>query len=111
MAALTLARDVLQRSPQPVASLGDREQAVDGEGPEARHVVVVVDVEELGELGVGEDRVGEHHLPARRRAGAQEVSLGPHGAAHRGDQLLPDGVERRVGDLGEQLLEVVEQQA
>ena len=31
-------------------------------------------------------------------------------AAQRGDQLLADGVERRVGDLGEQLGEVVEQQ-
>ena len=111
MAALDLGAHVLERSAQPVAALGDAEQAVDGEGLEARHVVVVVDVEELGQLVVGDDRVGEHHLPARRRAGAQQVALGADGAAHRGDQLLADGVERRVGDLGEQLLEVVEQQA
>ena len=106
-----LGAHVLERPPQAVAALGHAEQAVDGEGLEARHVVVVVDVEELGELVVGDDRVGEHHLPAAGRARAQQVALRADRAGHRGDQLLADRVERRVGDLREQLLEVVEQQA
>ena len=46
-----------------------------------------------------------------RRAGGEEIPLGADRRAHRGDELLTDGVERRVGDLGEELLEVVEQQA
>ena len=45
--------------------------------------------------------------PGRRR---QQVLLRADGAGQRGDQLLPDRVQRRVGDLGEQFGEVVEQQ-
>ena len=111
MAAVTLARTSSSARRRPVAALGHAVQPVDGEGLEAGHVVVVVDVEELGQLVVGDDRVGQHHLSARRRPGAQQVALGADRAAHRGHELLADGVERRVGDLCEQLLEVVEQQA
>ena len=39
----------------------------------------------------------------------EEISFGADSYAHRGDELLPDSVQRRVRDLGEQLLEVVEQ--
>ena len=44
-----------------------------------------------------------------RRGGIQQVALRADRAAQRGDDLLTDGVQRRVGDLGEQLREVVEQ--
>ena len=40
----------------------------------------------------------------------EQVRLRADGAAERGDELLADGVQRRVGDLREQLAEVVEQQ-
>ena len=42
---------------------------------------------------------------------ASRLPSGPTVDADRGDDLLADGVERRVRHLGEQLLEVVEQQA
>ena len=41
---------------------------------------------------------------------ASSVALGPDRRAERGDQLLADRVERRVGHLREQLGEVVEEQ-
>ena len=40
----------------------------------------------------------------------EQVAFRADGRGHRRDQLLADRVERRVGDLREQLLEVVEQQ-
>ncbi len=40
----------------------------------------------------------------------EEVLLGADGRLERHDQLLADRVDRRVGHLGEELLEVVEQQ-
>ena len=42
--------------------------------------------------------------------GSSRLPSAPIGRAERRDELLADGVERRVGHLGEQLLEVVEQQ-
>ncbi len=40
--------------------------------------------------------------------GSNRLRSGPVEAGQRGDQLFPDGVQRRVGDLGEHLGEVVE---
>ena len=70
----------------------------------------MVDVDDLGEVVVADHRVGQHDLAARGGAGLQQVLLGAGGRLQGGDKLLPDRVQRRVGDLGEQLGEVVEQQ-
>ena len=40
----------------------------------------------------------------------EEVLLGPDRGVHGRDQFFADGVQGRIGDLGKQLLEVVEQQ-
>ena len=79
-------------------------------GDEAGHVAVTVDVTDLGQVVVGDDREGQHHLPARGRRRLEEVGLGTDGAVERGDELLADRVQRRVRHLGEQLGEVVEDQ-
>ncbi len=78
---------------------------------EARDVAVVVDVRRAWPArrcrGSGRAARPAGTTPAPGRAGC------PRGrcvAAERRDELLADGVERRVGDLREQLLEVVEQQ-
>ena len=70
----------------------------------------LVDVDDGGELVVVEDRAGQVDLPARRRARARAGCPRGRSWCRRGDQLLADGVERRVRDLGEQLVEVVEEQ-
>ena len=55
-------------------------------------------------------RPGHDDLVAAGRLGGEQVALRADGARQRRDQLLADGIEGRVGHLGEQLLEVVVQQ-
>ena len=86
-------------------------QAGDGGGREAGQVAVRVHPHQLGEVVVVQHRERQHDLPARRRARARAGSAsGPITRGQRGDDRLPDGVQRRVGDLREQLGEVVEDQ-
>ena len=55
--------------------------------------------------------VADLDLPARLGPRLEQVALRPDRRLHRRHQLLADRVERRVGDLREQLLEVVVEQA
>ena len=68
-------------------------------------------VAQLRDLVVVQDRVADGDLPAGLGIGLQQIPLGADGGAHRGDDLFADGVERRVGDLREELREVVVEQA
>ena len=77
---------------------------------EAGQVPVLVDVNDLREIAVADDRVRQHDLPARCRARIKDVVLRSGRRRQRGDQLLSDRVQRRVGDLRELLGEVVEDQ-
>ncbi len=45
------------------------------------------------------------------RARLQQVALRPDRGRKRGDELFPDGVQRRVGDLGKKLAEIVVKKA
>ena len=79
-------------------------QAADDVGGEAGQVAVAVDVEDLGQLVVVDHRERQHDLAAGRRASARAgCASGPMRAGQRGDELLADRVQRRVGDLREQL--------
>ena len=111
MAMLTRRRTSSMASREGLAAAGGVEQPVDGEGLVAGRLPVLVDVGQLGQVVVVDHRVGQDDLSARRRRGLEQVALGPELGAARGDELLADGVERRVGHLGEQLGEVVEEQA
>ncbi|CAB4897173.1 unannotated protein [freshwater metagenome] len=71
---------------------------------------IVVDVDDLGELVVVDDRERQHQLAAALGTGGEQVVLRPDRGANRGDHFFADGIERRVRDLREQLLEVIEQQ-
>ena len=93
-----------------LAPTGHLEQSVDGERSVARGAAVLVDVEELGQVVVVDHRHGQDDLAARLGGGLEQIGLGPQGGEQGGDQLLPDGVERGVGHLGEQLGEVVVEQ-
>ena len=113
MAASTLRADVVEglgagRRPGSAAPAGNSPSMAKVRQPGLG--AVLVDVEELGQLLVGEDGPGHDDLVAAVRLGRQQVALRADGARQRRHQLLADGVEGRVGDLGEQLLEVVVQQ-
>ena len=64
---------------------------------------------DLHQVGGGEDGVADLQHPAVLRPLLEQVSVVPHVDGGVGDNLLPDGVDGRVGHLGEELLEVVEQ--
>ena len=80
-------------------------------GRELGTVAVLVDVDELRQLVVVDDRERQLHLDARLRSRFEQVALGADRRRQRRDELLADRVERRVCDLREHLLEVVEQHA
>ena len=77
----------------------------DGLHPEARSVHGL----DLHQVQVGEDGVVDLEDVAVLRAVLEQVAVGAHIDRGIGDALLADGVDGRVGDLGEHLLEVAEQ--
>ena len=68
-----------------------------------------VDAAQRLELGVAQDRVRDHQLVGVVGPLGQQVGLGPDARADRHHDRLADRVDRRVGDLREQLLEVGEE--
>ena len=66
---------------------------------------------DLRQLLVGEQRRLELQLPAVLRTFVEQVLLAADKRFQRSDQLLPDRVQRRVGHLGKQLLEIIKQGA
>jgi hypothetical protein len=79
-------------------------------GGETRQVAVVVNVNDLGEITGTDHRVRQHDLAAGHRARVEQVVLRAGRGRKGGDEFLPDRVQWRVGDLREQLREVVEEQ-
>jgi hypothetical protein len=104
---LCLLAQPVQRLFEAGAPFGGRVQHRQRHRPESRHLGVA----DLRHALVVDDRVLDDDLPARLRLGHQQVAFGTDRRFHRGHQLLADCVERRVGDLREQLLEVVVEQA
>ncbi|MGC0381998.1 hypothetical protein RKD33_002215 [Streptomyces sp. SAI-129] len=105
-----LGADLLYARGQRVAAAVHPVETGEGRRLEAGHVAVGVDVDELGQLVVVDDREGQQDAAARGGRRVQQVALGAERGAQGGDQFLADGVQRRVGDLGEELGEVVEEQ-
>ena len=68
---------------------------------------MLVDIEQLCKVVVVDDRVRQGDLTAGGRPWLEQVPLGADGGLEGGDELLADGVERRVRHLGEELGEVV----
>ncbi len=106
-----LAADRRQCPLEGEAASGDAIQALDDVRTQAGEAAVVVGVDDAGELVVVDDRERQDELAAAVRTGVEQVRLRADRRRHRRDDLLADGVERRVGHLGEELGEVVEQQA
>ena len=79
------------------------EEGRDGDGLE----LSVGDVTELGEFLVGEDRRLEFDQVAAAGVRVEQVALRSDRGDGGGDDLFADTVDRRVGDLREELLEVV----
>lgn len=74
-------------------------------------LVVGIEADQLGELVVTQNRLGQHDLVAGVLVRVEQVTFAAGGALQAGHHLLADGVQRRVGHLGEQLMEVVVEHA
>ena len=98
-----LPAELFRRARQAVRAVGHAEQHGHGRGLEARPV----NVADPRQLGIVEDRGLELDLPAGLGRGLEEVALGTDTGRDLGHQLFADAVERRVGDLREELLEIV----
>ena len=88
--------------PAPVSAADPEEDRQDAD-PQARPVHPA----DLRQVLVGEDRPLELEAPAGRRPGVQEIALGTEAGLRRGDQFLPDAVDRGIGDLREEPLEII----
>ena len=62
------------------------------------------------QLFILEDWRLQFDLPSGEWCRLQEILLGADGCFHRHDQFFTNGVDRRVGDLSEKLLEIVVKQ-
>ncbi len=105
-----LGADLGEAGREGVAAAGDPVQTGEGRGLHAGHVAVGVDVDELGQLVVVDHREGQGDATTGSGRRLQQVARRAERGTQAGDQLFADRVQRRVGDLREQLGEVVEEQ-
>ena len=99
--------DRLERRLHIVGTIGDIVGDVDGDGAE-RVGGHLADLADALELLIVEDRL--RHLEAHVPRGAleiEQIGTRPDEGHERHHQLLADRIDRRVGDLGEVLLEAV----
>jgi len=75
----------------------------------ASRELLVGDVAQRLELAVEQDRLLQRQLVRVLGSLAEQVQLGAEARRQAHHDFLADRVDRRVGDLGEQLLEVGEQ--
>ena len=100
-----LRADAVERLRHPVRPLRDRPRDVDG----ARREDGAVHVAQLRELAVEQDRRLHRELMRVLGRLGEQVALGPDAGAGAHHDRLAGRVDRRVRDLREELLEVVEQ--
>ena len=105
--ARRLLADPLERPLEPGGSVGPRPGDVD----DGRLPAPLVQAGERGHLAVGQDRVRDPEALGLVLGRLEEVALRPDGKSERHDRRLPRRVDRGVGDLREELLEVVVEEA
>ena len=105
---IDLGANLFQAFPQRPLAAADPEQSRDLDRGEALTGPGAPDVGDLSELVGGEHREGDDELAGVLGLVGQKVRLGPDRRRQGRDELLAIRVQRRVGDLGEQLSEVVE---
>ena len=105
-------KDLLKALAQRLAAAGHLIQALDDERTvvSAEHLGLVEPLELRHLVGV-DDGQRDQDLLGVQLGILQQVRLGADGGFERGDDLLALPVQRRVGDLRELLVEVVEQHA
>ena len=100
------AAQALQRAAQSGLALGDRIQRRERDRAQARRVQPL----DFFQLHVGQHRAPEFELAAVLGRFLEQVLLRADRGDRGGDHLFADRIDRRIGHLGEELFEVVEQQ-
>ena len=108
---INLAENLSQATVQGRSPAGNRIQARNAYARETGLISIGIDVQHLGQFVIVDYREGKHDLAAVRGCGLKHVSFRPNKTAQRRDDLFTDGVQRRIGDLSEQLCKVVKQHA
>ena len=106
-----LVANAVERRAHAVVAIGHAIEPAHHRRAQVRHSAVVVDVDDLGQLVVVDDGERQHQLSAVLRPNFEQIRLGSECRTHRRHDFFTNCVERRVRDLCEQLLEVVEQQS
>jgi len=96
---------------QRLGAAGGIVEAGDDPGQPVRVVGALGQVNDLRQLLRVDHRGADDQLVGRFGPRRQQIALRTGAHLERGDQFLADGVQRRVGDLSEELAEVVEQRA
>ena len=105
-----LGKDLVERTLQRRPATSDSVETLDDVRLKTREFAVVVGVDDFGQLVVVDDRERKRELSTAFWTGVEHVRLRPDRRRHRRHHFFTDRIERRVRDLGEQLLEVIEQQ-
>ena len=103
MASLACAHSLSIALFQTLLPFGNLVKNGKSDGLEIRAVKVL----ELGEFLVGQDGRLEFDQAATLRHGRKQIALGPDGRLRRGDQFLADAIDGWIGNLGEELLEII----
>ena len=104
------AAQVLDGLAQALAAGLSLEQHGQGDGVEAARAGTAVQAADLLELAVQQDGRGQLKVQGRRGHGLQQVALRADGGVHGQHDALAVRVHRGIGDLREELLEVVVEQ-
>ena len=98
--------DRVEPLPHPGRAFRSRKEQRDGFRDDSR----LIESLDPRAFGVGDHRRFQPQEPTLLRLRVEQVPLAADRRDHRRDDLLANGVERRVGDLREELLEVVGEQ-
>ena len=101
----SLSAEIIHRSSEPVRTFSHPEQHPQGLALEVR----VGNFTNLLQIGVRQDRLLDPNPSAGLRRLGHHVRLGADTGDQRHDEFFADRINRRIGHLGEQLLEIFEQ--
>ena len=101
-----LSTEIVDCCPEPLRPLGHPEEHLERLALKMR----IGDLADLLEIGIRQNRLFDPDAAAGLRMLIHQIRLGPDAGRQRHDQFFADRIDRRIGHLGEQLLEILEEQ-
>ena len=101
-----LSTEIIDCCPEPFRPLGHPEEHLERLALKMR----IGDLTNLLEIGIRQNRLFDPDAAAGLRILIHQIRLGPDAGRQRHDQFFADRIDRRIGHLGKQLLEILEEQ-